>query len=597
MKTATKILAVLLFLTSLLNAQPLPPEIPWNGKSMRFIHSNTDPWVTPAEKSGLTQTPDYATTIAWLEKLSQSSKHLTMQSIGKTGQNRDLYLVVATQSGADKPEQLLGSEKPTLLFQAGIHSGEIDGKDAGMMFLRDVVFENPALLDKINILFIPVLSPDGHENSSKFARVNQRGPEVMGWRTNARNLNLNRDYAKAETPEIQALLSVLQNWPVDLYIDIHVTDGVDYQYDVTWGSTSKYPYSPKIDAWIKKQLNPVLEKALKKEGHIPGPLIFARDNKNPEDGIVEWNPPPRFSNGYGDLRHLPTILIENHSLKSYKQRVLGTYVFLQAVCDKLAHDGKALQKAIAQDQAARPEKVNLPANWSTGFGENKPDSLDYLGMDYKIVQSPISGTEEIQWLGKPKNARVPIFNQSANEQIAIPRGYWIPAERYDIIEKLQLHGIKMDVISKPQTVSVQLYRLVKFKLADEAYEGRVRLQIEELKVEERTVTYAPGSAQINMDQPLAELATLLLEPRSEDSFLQWGFFHEILQQTEYIEGYVVEPLAQQMLKDNPQLKQEFEKALQDEKFAKNPNARLRWFYKRSPYYDNNYVLYPVGKEM
>ncbi|KAA3613316.1 MAG: carboxypeptidase [Calditrichaeota bacterium] len=578
-------------------AQVLPPELPWSGASEKYMRAANHPWVTPAEKSGLTETPDYQTTINWLQKLADSSPLLSMQPIGKSGQNRDLWLVAAAKPHIQKPEQLQKSDKATLLFHAGIHSGEIDGKDAGMMFLRDLVLEDSSVLDKINILFIPVLNPDGHENSSQFARVNQRGPVEMGWRTNARNLNLNRDYSKAETPEIQALLKVFQKWAVDLYIDIHVTDGIDYQYDITWGSTSKFPYSPNIDAWLKKELYPELQKALRKQGHVPGPLIFARDNKNPETSLVEWSPMARFSNGYGDSRHLPTILIENHSLKNYKQRVLGTYVFLQAVADRLAKDGKSLQNATMQDRSARPKKINLPPNWSADFSKIIPDTLDYLGVAYKKYQSPISGTEEVQWLGKPKNARVPIFSQAPEIQIELPKAYWVPASRSDIIEKLQLHGIKMEIVQKPTNVAAQFYRLEKYKVSGSAYEGRVRLAIDEMKIEEHEATFAPGSARITTDQALADLLVLLLEPRSDDSFIQWGYFHEILQPTEYIEAYVIEPLAQKMLKENPELRKEFEQALQDEKFAKNPRARLYWFYKRSPYYDKSYLLYPVGREM
>ncbi|KAA3655954.1 MAG: carboxypeptidase [Calditrichaeota bacterium] len=597
MKKFMTILILFFCLHAMHHAQPLPPQIPWTGESTKYMRSANDPWVTPAEISGLTKTPDYATSINWLKKLTRNSELLSMQSIGKTAQNRDLWLVIASKADAGDAASLQKSNKPTLLLQAGIHSGEIDGKDAGMMFLRDVVFDNPTLLDKINILFIPVLSPDGHENSSRFARVNQRGPEKMGWRTNARNLNLNRDYTKAATLEIQAFLNVLNKYPVDLYIDIHVTDGVDYQYDVTWGTTSKTPYSPAIDAWLKKELNPALEQALKKEGHIPGPLIFARNNKNPEAGIVEWNPPPRFSNGYGDLRHLPTILVENHSLKNYKQRVLGTYVFLQAVCEKLATNGKSLQKAINQDEALRPQTVNLPASWSTGFDEEQQDTLDYLGIDYERYQSPISGTQEIRWLGQPKNNSVPLLIQSPGAPVTLPKAYWIPAERQDIIEKMKLHGIQLEIMQSPKTVAMEFYRLAKYKLANTAFEGRVRLQIDSVKIEKHEIILPPGSARISTDQPLAELAALLLEPLSEDSFLQWGYFHEILQRTEYIEGYVIEPMARKMLKDNPNLQKEFEQALRDPKFADNPRARLQWFYKRSPYFDSKFLLYPVGKEM
>ncbi len=575
-------------------AQILPPELSWQGRSEKFIRPTDDSWVSPAERSGLTQTPDYPATIAWLRKLVDHSPYLSMLSIGKSGQQRDLWLVTAAKPGTAAPADLQKNGRPTLLFHAGIHAGEIDGKDAGLMFLRDLVLKNSRLLDKINILFIPVLNPDGHENSSQFARVNQRGPEKMGWRTNARNLNLNRDFTKAETPEVRALLRLLQKWQVDLYIDIHVTDGIDYQHDITYGFTTKNPYSPQIAAWLKQTLSKNVNKALHDFGHFPAPLIFAMDNKNLEAGVVNWTASPRFSNGYGDARHLPTILVENHSLKSFKQRVLGTYVFLQAVCNTLAENGQNLRAAIAKDETMR--RKTLPVSWAYDHQNEPTDSLAFLGVAYEKFNSAISGAEEVRWLGKIKKYKVPYYSQKPASLVEIPQAYWIPASRPDIIEKLRLHGIEMQEVQKPQKVMVELYRLQKYKLAPAPFEGRVRLEVEKVKSEKHEVTYAPGSVRISTDQPKGDLLVLLLEPESQDSFLQWGYFHEILQRTEYIEGYVVEPLAQKMLAENPQLKAEFEQALQDEKFAQNPRARLQWFYQRSPYYDRNYLLYPVGRQ-
>ncbi len=593
-QTVTTVIFLLNLLPLAVMGQPLPPELPWNGETAKFIRPADDPWVTPAEVTGLTETPNYAATISWLRKLVEASPQLTMQTIGKTWQQRDLWLVVATDKAAETPEQLPAS-KPTLLFHAGIHAGEIDGKDAGLMFLRDVVQNNTALLDKINILFIPVLSPDAHENSSAFNRVNQRGPKEMGWRTNARNLNLNRDFAKAETPEIQALLQVFNRWPVDLYIDVHVTDGIDYQHDITFGFNDKNPYSPRISRWLAGRLTPAVYSALTAAGHVPGPLLLALDDRNFEAGILSWTAPPRFSNGYGDARHLPAILVENHSLKSYKQRVLGTYVFLNSVAAFLADNFDGLREAAAQDRHAQPNKV--PMGWQWDPQNYEPHEIKIKGVAYKKYTSPISGTEETEWLGTPQDYTLPHHVQRPRYYVTRPAAYWVPASRADIIAKLQLHGLQMEILEKPASVNVELYRLDSSHLATTPFEGRVRLEVETASLETQTRVYAAGSARIPTDQPLGDLAILLLEPFGEDSFLQWGYFHEILQRTEYIEGYVVEPLAQSMLNNDRQLKKAFEKALTEEAFAKDPKRRLQWFYERSPYWDPNYLLYPVGREM
>jgi murein tripeptide amidase MpaA len=213
----------------------LPPASPWHGASEALIAKPDNPWITPAERTQLLDTPDYEATIAYLKKLCAASPRLELQSFGYAAQGRALYVVVATKEKDFTPAALRASGKPTVLAQAGIHSGEIEGKDAGLMLLRDIAFGGKdTLLDHANLLFIPIFNVDGHERRSEWNRPNQRGPAHMGWRATAQNLNLNRDYVKADAPEMRALLGLLNTWLPSLYLDLHTTDGVDYQYDVTY---------------------------------------------------------------------------------------------------------------------------------------------------------------------------------------------------------------------------------------------------------------------------------------------------------------------------------------------------------------------------
>ena len=593
-----------LLVMSALAATPtdfLPPVLPWHGASESLIAKPDNPWITPAEKAGLLDSPNYDETIAYLKKLCAASPLFSLQEFGRTAQGRALYVVVATKEKSPTPAALHAGGKPTLLVQAGIHSGEIDGKDAGLMLLRDLAFGGKAaLLDRANFLFVPIFNADGHERSSEWSRPNQRGPVHMGWRTTAQNLNLNRDYVKADTPEMRAMLTLLNTWQPSLYFDIHVTDGSDYQYDITYtyhGFDGDAAYSPQIGAWLDKTFHPAVEAALKSQGHVPANFyINERDTRDIAQGIDLGHTPPRFSHGYGDLRHLPTVLVETHSLKPYPQRVLGTYVLLASSLEVLGREGKKLSVAIAADQASRP--AELPVTWIEG---GRKREMDFLGVNYERYDSPASGTKEVRWLGRPKTFfKLPLFDDKAGLLVKRPVAYWVPVTKPEVIDRLKLHGIRVESLATAKTLTVAMYRLANPQPqpgeGTHPFEGRSTLKYK-TAAETRTETYPAGSVRVPTDQPLGDLAMAMLEPESPDSLLAWGFFPEILQRTEYIEGYVIAPIAEKMLADDPKLKTEFEaKLVAEPAFAADPAARLRWFYARTKFYDERHLLYPVGVE-
>lgn len=568
----------------------LPPSITWHGASESLMLSVDSEWATPFEQSGGIESPSYDATIAWLDKLAGETDKLQKVSLGKSPQGRDIWMYIASSEGINESARLKQNTKPTVLVQAGIHAGEIDGKDAGMMLLRDIIQgDKSALLDKANLLFVPIFSVDAHERSGEFNRVNQRGPVNMGWRTTANNLNLNRDYAKADSLEMQHMLRAINVWQPDLYIDVHVTDGIDYQYDVTFGYNLAQGLSPASYRWLENSYRPAVEAALTEQGHIPGALIFAVDNADINKGMSLWNPSPRFSNGYGDARHLPTILVENHSLKPFKQRVLGTYVMLAQTLKTVGEQATKLKSAIQEDKYRASPLITL--TWKLAPLEK---GWDFKGIDYQLEKSPISGAEVVRWTGEPKlYPNLPVMAETVPDiKVTRPSAYYIPAQWTQVIDRLNVHGIRMTTLKKPTELKLQQYTLSNPVFNTKDFEDRqtVKAESELTKV---STTLPAGTIKISTDQPLGDLAILLLEPQSPDSLLQWGFFNPIFTRTEYIEDYAVEPLAAKMLKDDPKLQAEFDKALTNAEFAADPEARLRWFYERSPYYDNQYLKYPV----
>jgi murein tripeptide amidase MpaA len=572
---------------------PLPPELPWHGKSEGLAVGASDPWVTPAEAAGFERTPRYDATVAWIRKLAAAAPEIKLVSLGKSPEGRDIWMVVASREGVTTPKALRAAGKPVLFVQAGIHSGEIDGKDAGLMLLRDMTVKKvrSALLDGASLLFVPILNVDGHERFSPFTRINQRGPTEAGWRTTSRNLNLNRDFTKLDAPETRSLVRALDEWDPDLYLDVHVTDGADYQYDITFGSNGPKGWSPSIADWLAKTLAPALRSQLAAMGHVPGPLIWPIDDNDLGKGIIEGTAAPRYSNGYSDARHLPGVLVETHSLKPYRQRVLGTYVLIETALAVLGREGKALRVAMAADRARRAP--TLPLDFKPG----REDTIEIAAVESRQQSSAVSGGQRVVWTGRPVAQRLLLQHADAPVVTASrPRAYWIPPAWSDVIERLTLHGVRVERISAAREVEVDMYRLADAKLAASPFEGRV-LVTAAATTERRRETFAPGSVRVSTDQPLGDLAILLLEPASPDSFFQWGFFHEVLQPTEYAETYVMEPMAEAMMAEDPALKQEFEKAVAaDSALAGNPKERLQWFYRRTPFFDERFRLYPVARE-
>lgn len=572
----------------------LPPEIPWKGKSLALALEPGHRWATPAEKARFERTPRYDETVAYLRRLAAAAPELRLVSLGKSPEGRDVWMVIASKDRAFTPEALRATGKPVVFAQAGIHAGEMDGKDAGLMLLRDMTVNGTkrSLLDRASFLFVPILSVDGHERFSRYSRINQRGPEESGWRTTARNLNINRDYGKLDAAETRAVVQALDRWKPDLYVDLHVSDGLDFQHDVTWIFNGPHAWSPAIARWFEKSWVPRATRDLESMGHVPGPYLSLKDETDPARGVESGTAGIRFSQGYGDARHLPTLVVETHSLKRYARRVLGTYVLLESTLALVGAEKESLRQAVREDVSRRPGEV--PLDWKDSAN---PAPITFQGIEYRVTQSSLSRGRRIEWTGKPVTMTLPLQLVDAVKASARrPAAYWVPAAAADVIERLEIHGIRMERLSNPREVEVEMDRFSEVKLEPEPFEGRVRVTARATP-ETRRERFAPGSVRVPTDQPLGTLAMLLFEPAAPDSFFQNGFFHWALQRAEYAEGYVIEPTAERMLAENPALAAEFERALrEDPRLAQSRELRLDWFYRRTPYFDDRFRLHPVGRE-
>lgn len=559
-------------------------------------------WQTRAEKTDYRETPRYDETIAYSRRLDTSSPLIRYQSFGKSGEGRDLPLLIATEGGTFTPDAARKAGKAVLLIQACIHPGEPDGKDAGLALLRDIAITKTrqGLMEKVVILFIPIYNVDGHERFGPYNRINQNGPAEMGWRANATNLNLNRDYMKADAPETRAWLKVWNEWKPDLLIDCHVTDGADYRYDITY-IYEHHQHVPKaIVDWHVEAFDGRIFPATEKAGSLLAQYMTFRDNRDASKGIDAIIMPPRFSTGYTPLRNSPGMTIETHMLKDYRTRVRGTYDLLMYTLEELNRNTETLLRAV---RASEEEAI--------GFGKSydpqrllplrvdptdKTVPFQLKGVEALTDVSEVSGKGRVVFGTKPVDYTVPLYDDTRiAKAVAPPLYYIVPPQWKEVIEVLAAHGLRLQRLAAPAEIEVESYRFSDAKWASSPFEGRLRASFKTSTVRERR-TYAAGSVVIPLAQAGSRVAVHLLEPDAPDSFVSWGFFNAIFEQKEDAEDYKLEKLAREMLSNDENLRREFEERLKnDPKFAASPDARLRFFYERSPYWDRQMNLYPVGR--
>lgn len=557
-------------------------------------------WQTHAEKTDYRETPRYAETITYSKRLADASPLIEYTTFGKSAEGRDLPLLIAASDKDFSIEKAHKKGKAIILIQACIHSGESDGKDAGLALLRDIAITKTRidLLKDTVILFIPIYNVDGHELFSAYNRINQNGPEKMGFRGTSSNLNLNRDYLKADAPETRAWLKLWNEWNPDFFIDCHVTDGADFQYNITYEYSHHQEVSPFLKNWMDEYFDGKIIPKVESEGNLLTHYL-SFNGREVTSGISTFIATPRFATGYTPLRNRNGLLIEAHSLKPYKPRVRGTYDVLRYTIEEINKSKTSLFEANKRADEATIERGKtydanrkFPLRLQT---TDKAEDFDFKGVQYKKEMSEISGMERLIYGTKPLDIKIPKYDEAEiTVAIAPPLYYIVPPQWVEVVDVIKAHGIKFQTTNKPSEIEVESYRFEDAKWANNSFESRVTLGFKTVLIKEKR-TYPANSIIIPLDQTAADVAIHLLEPDSPDSFMFWGFFNAIFERKEYGEGYVIEKLARKMLAENPELKKEFEEKLKDENFAKNPFARLYFFYDRSPYYDKRIGVYPVGR--
>jgi hypothetical protein len=500
---------------------------------------------------------------------------------GQSAEGRVMRALLVTRTGARTPQDLQRLGVPLLMWQGGIHPGESDGKDAGFIALRELLSEKaPHLLDQIAVLFVPAFNTDGHERVGRWNRPNQNGPEITGWRTTAQNVNLNRDYTKAMMPEMHAMLRLIDEWDPLICADLHVTDGADFEPDISLQVEPINQGAPSLRASGVAMRDQLIDK-LAAQGSLPLPFYpdFATTD-DPSSGFVLTVYSPRFSTGYFPQRNRFTVLVETHSWKPYEHRVRLTRNTIVGLAELTAAQGKAWLRLAQQAdvEASRLGGSDVVLDYASGWrepskagasGQKLDDAdarrIDFRGYAYTRTPSAISGA--LVTVYDPKTPQ--IWNVPYRDRVqpsltvtAPAGGYVVPPGHVAWVQaKLALHGIESHVLEKSiANAQVQAFRAERVDFSAVPFEGCQRATLVG-QWRDEVQPLAAGSLLVPVEQRLARLVLALLEPQAPDSLAAWGLFNASFEQKEQTERYVAEQIAREMLAADPALRQEFERAV------------------------------------
>jgi hypothetical protein len=551
-------------------------------------------FLTPFEKSGGKQTATYTEVIGWYQTLARAYPEVEIRTMGLTDSGFPLHLVTLSADREFDYTKVRNSGKAVLLINNGIHPGEPDGIEASMLLLRELL-TNPAnkpLWKNTVVALVPVYNIGGMLNRNSTTRVNQSGPEAYGFRGNAQNLDLNRDFIKADSRNAMAFYEIFQLVQPDLFIDTHTSNGADYQYAITHLATQPHKLGGALGRYLQTEFIPALEKGMLalQEEVIPYVNVFGG---TPDQGYAGFMDTPRYSTGYGTLFHTTGLMIETHMLKPFDRRVQATKYFLTTCMAILQQDGTRLRAMKSAAEVAPIGKAH-PIEWK--IDRSVYERLFFKGYEGVTIKSAVTGLDRLYYdHAKPFAKEITYYNQFVPKtEVIVPKAYVIPQGWHRVIERLQANGVAMQPLERDTVLRGERYRIEKFTTTSSPVEGHYPHANVEINSQEAHAAFRKGDWYIPVSQKAWRYLVEVLEPQATDSFFNWNFFDTILQQKEGFSSYVFEDLAAELLRKDDVLRAAFEaEKKQNPGFAQNAYAQLDFIYKRSPYYEEAHMGYPV----
>ncbi|UNY98982.1 M14 family metallopeptidase [Zhouia spongiae] len=553
-------------------------------------------FTTQFEKSNGTETDTYSNVITFYQALANKYSQVHIQTIGTTDSGVPLHLVTYN------PESLfdfrtLQEEKTIILINNGIHPGESDGIDATMMLIRDLAEGRIKSPENLVLTTIPIYNIGGALNRNTSTRTNQNGPKEYGFRGNARNYDLNRDFIKSDTKNALAFAEIFHLVHPDIFIDNHVSNGADYQYTLTHLFTQHNKLGGPLGSYLHNEFQPALEEKLAGKNWDITPYVNVFNNV-PEKGFSQFFDSPRYSTGYTTLWNTLGMMVETHMLKPYKPRVEGTYELMKSMIVIADNDHSKIKSLRKNTFKYFYGATSYPVQWE--IDTSKTSVLKFKGYEGSFEQSMVTGSDRLKYhRDKPFTKNVEYQNYFIpSKTVEIPEAYMIPKNWWRVIDLLKKNNIQITALKNDTVMNVQTYKIASYKTRNSAYEGHYLHYDTETYTSDEGVAFRKGDFLVKTNQPGIRYLLETLEPEATDSFFNWNFFDTILQQKEGFSPYVFEDVAAELLKNDPQLKLEFErKKQQDEKFASDWYDQLDWIHKRSDYYEKSHLRYPVYRLM
>ncbi|WP_299754129.1 M14 family zinc carboxypeptidase [uncultured Pontibacter sp.] len=554
---------------------------------------------TPYEQGNGNQTATYDEAINWYQQLDEAYDEVKMIPFGSTDAGRPLHLVVVSTGKDFEPASIRQKNKRILLIQNGIHPGEPEGIDATMMLARDYL-QNKKLrkqLDNVVLVIIPVYNIGGALNRNSHTRTNQNGPEEYGFRGNARNLDLNRDYIKTDSRNAQTFHQIFREWDPDVFMDNHTSNGADYQHVMTLIATQHNKLHPSLAKYLNGKMAPTLYEGMKQD-KFPMVPYMNHAGDTPDEGIIGFMESPRYATGYTALYHTIGFVPETHMLKPFNQRVQATYKLMENMIETVHRDADEIGKLRQQAKQQTLTQKQFPLNWQ--LDTSKVAQIPFLGYEAKYKPSDVSGLERLYYDHKsPYSKKINYYNEfTPTVTVEKPVAYIIPQAWREVIERLKLNNVQLQQLQQDTTLTLDTYYIADYKTGQRPYEGHYLHYDVQVQTRRMPRQFFKGDYVVYLNQEANRFLVEVLEPQAVDSYFNWNFFDSILMQKEYFSSYVFEDLAAEYLEQKPKLRQQLEeRKKQDPEFAKSARAQLDFIYKNSPHYEYTHQMYPVGRLM